>query len=128
MGSLSRSPRHSCTVSDGDAPALPIDAIPRYSKLDVRSAFVTDKARKVVTKLTNSLIGKLEIGAPMASMYLLGNPDHYTNQQFNDFYWKMFVDHALDTCHNDEYASKHELDTASVLLYNQLSSKSLYHL
>ena len=41
VGSLLRSPRHSRTVSDGDAPVLPIGAVPRYGKLDVRSAFVT---------------------------------------------------------------------------------------
>ena len=41
MGSLSRSPRHSRTVSDGDAPVLPIGAVSCYGKLDARSAFVT---------------------------------------------------------------------------------------
>ena len=43
VGSLSRSPRHSRTVSDEDAPVLPIGARrdPRYGKLDARSAFVT---------------------------------------------------------------------------------------
>jgi hypothetical protein len=36
-----------------------------------------DKARsKLMTKIVNSLSAKLEIGSPMASMYLLGNPDH----------------------------------------------------
>ena len=38
-----------------------------------------DKARKLMTKIMNSLSSKMEIGSPMACMYLLGNPDHYTD-------------------------------------------------
>ena len=38
-----------------------------------------EKARKLLTKIVNSLTSKLEIGGPMAAMYLLRNPDHYTN-------------------------------------------------
>ena len=41
MGLLSRSPRHSRTVSDGNAPIVPTGAVPYYGKLDARSAFVT---------------------------------------------------------------------------------------
>jgi hypothetical protein len=33
----------------------------------------------------------MEIGSPMASMYLLGNPDHYTGHQFVCFWWKSYV-------------------------------------
>jgi hypothetical protein len=50
-----------------------------------------DKARSLITKIVNSLTVKLEIGAPMASLYLLGNPDHYTNKDFVVFYWKGYV-------------------------------------
>ena len=50
-----------------------------------------EKARKLITQVVNSLTGKLEIGGPMACMYLLGNPDHYTNVQFKTFYWRSFV-------------------------------------
>ena len=38
---------------------------------------VNNSARSLVTKMVNALTAKLEIGSPMASMYLLGNPDHY---------------------------------------------------
>jgi hypothetical protein len=31
----------------------------------------------------------------MASLYLLGNPDHYTNQRFVVFYWKSYVAEVL---------------------------------
>ena len=53
-----------------------------------------EKARKLMTKIVNSLAGKMEWGSPMASMYLLGNPDHYTNYTFTPFYWKSFVQEA----------------------------------
>ena len=41
--------------------------------------------------MVNALTAKLEIGSPMASMYLLGNPDHYTSHTFIKFYWRSFV-------------------------------------
>src|SRR6202022_1592012 len=37
-----------------------------------------DKARSFITTIINALTAKLEIGGPMASLYLLGHPDHYT--------------------------------------------------
>lgn len=40
-----------------------------------------EKARKLVTSIVNSLSAKLEIGSPMACMYLLKNPDHYTSHK-----------------------------------------------
>ncbi|KAF8577700.1 hypothetical protein K439DRAFT_1364104 [Ramaria rubella] len=33
----------------------------------------------------------MEIGAPMASAYLLEQPDHYTSHKFKPFYWMPFV-------------------------------------
>ncbi|KAJ7844243.1 hypothetical protein B0H14DRAFT_3455688 [Mycena olivaceomarginata] len=33
----------------------------------------------------------MEIGSPMASMYLLGNPDHYTSHQYVPFAWRPYV-------------------------------------
>jgi len=54
-----------------------------------------DKARSLITKIVNALTAKLEIGGPMASLYLLGNPDHYTNQKFVVFYWKSYVTEVL---------------------------------
>ena len=55
------------------------------------------KARKLMTKIVNSLSAKLEMGSPMASMYLLGNPDHYTNFTFVPVYWQSFVREARKT-------------------------------
>ena len=44
--------------------------------------------------MVNALMAKLEIGSLMASMYLLGNPDHYTSHEFVNFYWRTFVREA----------------------------------
>ena len=44
--------------------------------------------------MVNALTAKLEIGSPMASMYVLGNPDHYTSHEFVSFYWRSFVKEA----------------------------------
>ena len=50
-----------------------------------------EKARRLFTQIVNSLTAKMEIGAPMAAMYLLKNPDHYTDHKFCPFYWKTYV-------------------------------------
>jgi hypothetical protein len=60
-----------------------------------------DKARSIITKIVNALTTKLEIGGPMASLYLLGNPDHYTNQKLVVFYWKSYVAEVLKTWKQD---------------------------
>lgn len=51
------------------------------------------KARKLITSIVNSLTANMEIGGPMASLYLLGHPDHYTNYKFRAFYWRPYVNH-----------------------------------
>ena len=68
-----------------------------------------EKARRLVTQMVNSLTAKSEIGAPMAAMYLLGNPDHYTSHDFVPFYWKSFVHHIFfdpETDNNVENSTK----------------------
>lgn len=50
-----------------------------------------EKARQLMIKIVNSLTSKMEIGGPMASLYLLGNPDHYTSHKFVTVYWKVYV-------------------------------------
>jgi len=50
-----------------------------------------EKARRFMTKIVNLLSAKAEMGAPMISMYLLGNPDHYTSHIFVPFYWQNYV-------------------------------------
>ena len=55
-----------------------------------------EKARRLITQIINALTAKLEIGGPMASMYLLGNPDHYTSHKFVVVHWRSFVNQAMD--------------------------------
>ena len=45
-----------------------------------------DNTQRLLLKIVNSLSSKMEIGSPMASMYLLGNPDHYTSNTFVPFW------------------------------------------
>jgi hypothetical protein len=50
-----------------------------------------DKARTLLVRVVNSLAAKSEIGGPMACMYLLNHPDHYTSHEFQRFYWRSYV-------------------------------------
>ncbi|TFK78199.1 hypothetical protein K466DRAFT_467802, partial [Polyporus arcularius HHB13444] len=50
-----------------------------------------DKARSMMTKMVNSLTAASEIGGPMAAMYLLKHPDHYTGHKFRACYWRGYV-------------------------------------
>ncbi|KAJ7865207.1 hypothetical protein B0H13DRAFT_1637194, partial [Mycena leptocephala] len=45
----------------------------------------------LMRQMINSMSTKMEIGSPMASMYLLGNPDHYTSHTFVNFSWRTYV-------------------------------------
>ncbi|THV03164.1 hypothetical protein K435DRAFT_571647, partial [Dendrothele bispora CBS 962.96] len=47
-----------------------------------------------MTKIVNLLTTKMEMGAPMICMYLLGNPDHYTDHKFLPFYWHQYIKEA----------------------------------
>ncbi|KAI0338193.1 hypothetical protein BDW22DRAFT_1299193, partial [Trametopsis cervina] len=48
-----------------------------------------------ITKIVNMLTSQSEIGSPMASMYLLKHPDHYTDHVFRRFYWKGYINEVL---------------------------------
>ena len=50
-----------------------------------------EKAHRLLNQIVNNLTSKMEIGGPMASMYLLKNTDHYTSHKFQTFYWPSFV-------------------------------------
>ena len=53
------------------------------------SLLTIEKAHCFMTKVANLLSAKAEIGTPIISMYLLGNPDHYTDHTFTPFYWQL---------------------------------------
>ncbi|KAF9038751.1 hypothetical protein BJ165DRAFT_1323260, partial [Panaeolus papilionaceus] len=44
-----------------------------------------------ILKICNALTCKFEIGSPLACLYLLGNPDHYSSHVFVPFYWRNYV-------------------------------------
>ena len=68
-----------------------ISIFERNSEMINGSIDQRETACQLLTQIVNSLIVKMEIGAPMAAMYLLGNPDHYTDHKFCAFYWKSYV-------------------------------------
>jgi Helitron helicase-like domain at N-terminus/PIF1-like helicase len=76
----------------------------RNSQMLGGSMIRKEKARRLITQIVNSLTSKMEIGGPMASLYLLGNPDHYTGHKFIPFYWKNYVKEVMLAWHsiNDE--------------------------
>ena len=59
-----------------------------------RDVDLKEKGRSLISKVVNSLSAKMEFSAPMIFLYLLGNPDHYTNYNFVSFYWCSFVTEA----------------------------------
>ncbi|KAJ7740538.1 hypothetical protein B0H16DRAFT_1324385, partial [Mycena metata] len=50
-----------------------------------------DTSRNLMRQMINSMSTKMEIGSPMASMYILGNPDHYKSHMFVNFPWRTYV-------------------------------------
>ena len=88
------------------------------------------------------MTAKVEIGGPMASLYLLENPDYYTDHDFVVFFWKSYVaevlrawkkeedqDHAekimLNRYTDGEYVGVFAVDDYKYRPY-QLKDKSLY--
>jgi hypothetical protein len=61
-----------------------------------------EKTRRLMSEVVNSLSAKMEMGAVIISMYLLGNPDYYTNHRFVPFYWQSFATEARKFWHSDE--------------------------
>ena len=63
----------------------------KHSDIISSSLSEKEKARKIMNKIVNALSVKSEMGGPMVCMYLLNNPDHYTNHTFIPFYWYSYV-------------------------------------
>ena len=77
-----------------------------------------EKARILMTKIVNSLTAKMEIGSPMASLYLLGNPDHYTNCKFSCVYWKNYVSEVMKYWKTDD-DTQMDIDIEKVVIQKQ---------
>lgn len=50
-----------------------------------------ETARTLMRQMINPMSTKMEIGSPMASMYILGNPDHYCSHKYVNFPWRSYV-------------------------------------
>lgn len=66
-----------------------------------------------MTQIVNTLISKLEIGAPMASLYLLQHPDHYTSHRFVPFYWTSYVNEVRRSWNSENLV---DIDDDSLIL------------
>ncbi|RXW19493.1 hypothetical protein EST38_g6350 [Candolleomyces aberdarensis] len=66
----------------------------RLTESDYDDGKPGQSARRMIVRIVNSLSSKMEIGAPMAALYLLKNPDHYASHEFRVFYWKNYVNHV----------------------------------
>ena len=77
-----------------------------------------EKARRLITQIVNSLTSKMEIGGLMASLYLLGNPDHYTNMTFVTVYWKSYVREVLSSWRSEEDLENQMPEKVAVLKSN----------
>ncbi|KAJ7711181.1 hypothetical protein B0H16DRAFT_1265192, partial [Mycena metata] len=48
----------------------------------------------------------MEIGSPMASMYMLGDPDHHSSHTFAPFAWRSFSLFVRKFWHTDDVADE----------------------
>ncbi len=67
------------------------DVFEKNSDMTGASASGMENSRHLVRKMVNSMSAKMEIGSPMAAMYLLGNPDCYSSHTYVSFSWKPYV-------------------------------------
>ena len=66
-----------------------------------------EKVRSLIIKNVNALTAVLEIRGPIALMYLLKNPDHYTSHKFRICYWKGYMYEVMKSW-NDSYKIEEE--------------------
>ena len=62
-----------------------------------------EKTRKLMTQIVNQLTARMEIGAPLASLFLLGKKDWYSSHTFIPFFWNRYYRYILgsETCWTD---------------------------
>jgi len=82
-----------------------------------------EKARKLVIQIINSLTAKMEIGGPMSSLYLLGNPDHYTSHSFVPLFWKNYVREVMKAWKS---AEDMDVDQSDKVLVHKSKDQTTY--
>ncbi|KAJ7132918.1 PIF1-like helicase-domain-containing protein [Mycena filopes] len=67
------------------------DVFQKNSEILNSGATGVDTSKNLMRQMINSMSTKLEIGSPMAAMYMLGNPDHYKSHTYVNFPWRTYV-------------------------------------
>ena len=75
-----------------------------------------EKARRLITKMVNNISANMETGSPMAAMYVLKNPDHYTDHDFAPFFWINYVMEARSAWQTSDNESHDYLCSEKVTL------------
>ncbi|KZT09970.1 uncharacterized protein LAESUDRAFT_645233 [Laetiporus sulphureus 93-53] len=65
----------------------------------------------LLTKIVNALTAGVEIGGPMACLYLLKHKDHYTNYTFNVCMWKSFIKQVCTAWDDDKQTGETKIFT-----------------
>ncbi|KAJ7733706.1 hypothetical protein B0H14DRAFT_2314178, partial [Mycena olivaceomarginata] len=55
-----------------------------------------ETSKTLMRQMINSMTTKMELGSPMALLYILGNPDQYKSHKYVNFSWRpytIFVKH-----------------------------------
>ncbi|KAF8183538.1 hypothetical protein K438DRAFT_1519160, partial [Mycena galopus ATCC 62051] len=82
--------------------------------VDIQSTVKSkENCRVLLMQMVNSLTSKLQIGSPMASLYLLDNPDHYTNCTFKLCWWRSYVARVKSSWDSVTSASAMDQDTSA---------------
>lgn len=92
-----------------------------FSKLnsDMNDKDDRTRARTGFIKIVNALTARSEIGGPMAVLYLLNNPDHYTSHRFITCYWYQYLQEVLKAWPQHDIGDHPILPEKVVLAKNQ---------
>ena len=77
------------------------DVFQKNSEMIGGNQDMEDAARKLLLKIVNALTAKMEIGSPLACLYLLDNPDHYTSHEFAVCWWRNYVSQIMAESSSD---------------------------
>lgn len=50
-----------------------------------------ETSKTLMQQMINLMTTKMELGSPMASLYVLGNPDHYKSHEYVNFSWRPYT-------------------------------------
>jgi hypothetical protein len=78
-----------------------------------------EKARKLIVQIVNAMSAKMEMGGPMACMYLLGHEDHYTSHSFKTFFWKVYVNQVRNIWEKEDAM---DVDCEDQVVLNRVQS------